>query len=119
MARPAGSRNRSNLRVKELVAKLDRSGRINLAVAFETLYAIGTSASPDRTAALRTLLGYAYGLPRVHLDVEHNLSKSAEALLTELAHSEQHARAVARVEEHRRQLASSTTVESEGDSDAT
>ena len=116
MARPPGSRNRSNLRVKALIARMDRAGRINLARCIETLYEIGTSDdAPDRIPALRTLLGYAYGLPRMSLEVEHGLTKTAEQILLEIARSEAHSRALARVEEHRRLTAGAVTVAPEGE----
>ena len=109
MGRPKGSKGKVSRELRTVLDRLQREEIIHPAQWFKRLEEIALSAAPDRIAALRILLGYAYGLPRATVAIEAGLSKSTEDLLREIASSEAHRQILERLEQKR--LRAAPTVE--------
>lgn len=91
VGRPPGTRNRATKEFRKTVAALDRAGEIDLKRLVRELYADATSDNPAiRIPARREMLNRVHGLPRVEVDVSHDLGPSAVALLVAIATSDEH-----------------------------
>ncbi len=114
MARPpAGSLNKRTREIAGALNRLERDGKIDPEKRILGLDGLATDTAQDphvRIAAIRLLLAYRFGQPRVALDVAttHELGESTVSLLLRLQSDERHRQIRETVERERRRLTAVT-----------
>ena len=109
MTRPKGFATKP-ADVRRAIIRLDRAGKISLQKIVIRLAEIAESNDKDRIRAAQVLFGYAFGLPRSDVKIEHEIGASAEKILIELAKSDTYRHALTRAAEVRLLSTAATVV---------